>query len=701
MGKRQLMTRNRPRWWSPLLVGLACLLLPCVVAAVSELDYGLEQHLLRRIEIHGNTTFSDKQLKSILRIREPRRFYPLMLLGLSDPVARYEPHLLSSELQLIERFYAQRGFHQVRARLDSVVTDPAGQGDIVSITIHEGPRTWLDRLEFQGETRLPDDLLRRGLHYHEGVPAPADLRDLGNDIYTLRTRFWEHGYLRVRIFPELTGGAGTDSLRRSATLVYRIHAGKQYRIRTLRIEGERLTRPELIQRNLHFRSGDLFRWSAIVESQAQLLRTSLFRDVSFIPTDIDTVAGTTDLVLQVVERKPAFVEFGVGIGSRERVRLLTAWGHNNVGGLGQRLELRARNALNYEDVQRLTDGPVHPELNYDYRIIHFYPNAIGHIGIDTNLFLHRETRGESGLNLQTLGLSVGGLIHAGRRINSRLQWRVEQVDPSLHPDAREALRSAYEASDLRSSDTRVLEWLYTDANRDDPLRPTRGRILSWRLGVAGGPMGGDNSFWKVAANWHTYRRFPLGGVLAIRVGAGIVRPYGDSVARGADGVPYQERFFAGGVSSVRGYLERSLGPQITDQAELDSLELANGVPLPDRPARGGNYLLLTSVEWRFPLPAPGKWRLEGVAFLDGGNVWENAKDIRLRSFRLRSYPRAPDDPQATRLWDYRYSVGTGLRLMTPIGPVRLDVGFPLKRARLSDTETEDSVIYHFSLGYPF
>jgi len=682
-------------------VWVACLLLPVMAQAVSELDYGLKQHLLRKIVFHGNTTFSDRQLKSILRIHEPRRFYPLMLLGLSDPVARYESHLLPSELQLIERFYRQRGFQQATAVLDSVTRDPRGRGDIVTIGIHEGPRAWLDRLVFTGQNPLPERELRSGLHYREGVPAPGDLQDLGNDIYTLRTRFWEHGYLRVRIVPEMTVTDTPDSLRQSAVLTYHIRAGRPYRIRRLTVEGERQTRRELIERNLHFRPGDLFRWSAIVASQAQLLRTALFRDVSFVPTHLDTTAGTTDILLQVVERRPAFAELGVGVGSRERVRVLAAWGNNNLGASGQRLELRARNALNYEDVRRLTDGPVHPELNYDYRIIHHLPNIFGHRGLDTNLFLHKETRGESGLNLRTLGVNISTLLHGGRRINSRLQTRVERVDPSLHPDAKPALRNAFEASDLTVSETRALEWLYTDADRDDPVRPTRGRILSWKLGVAGGPLGGDHSFWKVSANWHAYRHSPLGGVLAFRIGAGIVRPYGGSVVRGPDGVPYQERFFAGGVSTVRGYLERSLGPQITDPAELDSLQLANGVPLPDRPARGGNYLLLTNMEWRFPLPSPGGWRLEGVLFLDGGNVWENAKDIRLRGFRLRSYPRDPSDPRATRLWDYRWSVGPGLRLLTPIGPVRLDVGLPLKRARLSATETEDAVIYHFSLGYPF
>jgi outer membrane protein insertion porin family len=164
---------------------------------------------------------------------------------------------------------------------------------------------------------------------------------------------------------------------------------------------------------------------------------------------------------------------------------------------------------------------------------------------------------------------------------------------------------------------------------------------------------------------------------------------------------------------VRGYREGSLGPQILDQALLDSLGFAVDVPLPQRPASGGNYLLLSNVEWRFPLPLLSRLNLAGVLFFDGGNVYMTTSDILLKGFRLRSYPRRPDDPDATKLWDYRYAVGTGIRLDTPVGPFRFDVGWPLKRALIIELpdptdpdgeiiETaEDAVRYYFSLGYPF
>lgn len=724
-GKMQVRIPHRaePPGRSPRAFLAAAGLLVCVLAAAaasaeSELEFGLQQHLLQRIELRGNVAVPAADLKAVMKIREKRSFHPLAILGFGDRTALYQPHLLDAELRLLTRYYRQRGFHQVSVQLDSVQTDVDERGDVLHISIVEGPQTILDVVEVviadaaepvadavdadgdDVEVLDPEKLLA-DLHYVAGVAAPADLNDLGTDIYLLRTRLWERGHMLAQIRPVMTTSATADPARRLAHLVYEIAPGKIYRIAGITVEGRRLTRLDLIGRELSMKPGDLFRWSEVEASQRRLLDTSLFRDVGFRPVDTDSVAGTTRLLVEVVERKPAYYEFGLGVGSRERIRLLAAWGHNNLFGTGQRLRASSRNSLNYEDVQRLTDGPVHPELNYRYDLLHTYPGVLGRLRLDSGVYVGKETRGESGLNLMSRGLSVGTRFGSGPRVSHAVEARIEEVDPSLHPDAKAPLRAAFEASDLRPRDTRSLGWSFQNEGRDDPLRPRRGETQTTRLEVAGGPLGGDNSFVKVSASWQGYRSFPLGGVLAMRASAGIVRPYAGSRARGADGVPYQERFFAGGATTVRGYLERSLGPQITDQAVLDSLELASDVPLSDQPARGGNYLLLTNVEWRFPLPLLRSWRLDGVAFVDGGNVWENARDIRLRSFRWRSYARASQDDASTKLWDYRYSVGCGVRLDTPVGPVRLDAGFPLKRALLSDSVTEDKVIYHFSLGFPF
>jgi outer membrane protein insertion porin family len=503
----------------------------------------------------------------------------------------------------------------------------------------------------------------------------------------------------VWIEPRLETADTADPTRRSATLTYHIAAGRPYRVGRVSIDGNRLTRTPLIARAIELREGRPFRWDQVEASQRRLLDTALFRDVSLVPVFPDTASDVADLRVSVVERKPAFYEFGIGVGSLERVRLMAAWGHNNLWGTGQRLQLRARPYISYQRILNNPDRKVTPQFNYRFDLLHVYPFLFGdRLRLNTNVYLERKTRGESGLNLRTIGLTFNTQFRGGRWTVNGLTLKAEEVRPSLHPDAPDSLVQVFQRYAIRPTITHALIYNMVHDHRSDVFRPAGGALVTAEGTVAGGPLGGSNSFVKGQASWHGYTVMPVGGTLALRASVGAARPYGSSADLGNEGVPYQERFFAGGVSSVRGYQEGSLGPQLTNR---QFLQLQNDLPVPDGASAGGNYLLLANAEWRFPLPLLSRWKLSGVLFLDGGNVWQRIDEIRLRAFRLRSYPRPPADPAATKLWDFRYSVGTGVRLDTPFGPVRVDVGFPLKRARLGADLKEDALMVHFSLGYPF
>jgi outer membrane protein insertion porin family len=426
--------------------------------------------------------------------------------------------------------------------------------------------------------------------------------------------------------------------------------------------------------------------------------------VSITTADWDSTAATTALEIRVTERRPAYWEMGVGLGSRERIRAQVAWGHNNLWGTGRRLQLRLRGYWNVEEILGSPRSFSAGDLNYRGDVLYRNPHLLAsRYPLEINVFARRETRGESGLIQNIQGVVVGTSRQDGLRILNRLDLSIRRVDPEVHPDAPDSLQEDFDAANVTVTQTRSLvHSLFVDG-RNDIFNPTRGYYFNFQDEVAGGVLGGDNSFVKVSGGYHRYQGF-LGGILAARVRVGGAWPYASSDTLGANGVPYDDRYFAGGTFSVRGYLDNSLGPQISNRAERDAIGFGSDVPLPDNPARGGNYQLITNLEWRFPLPVLSRWHLSSVVFLDGGNVWQSAGDIRLRGFRFNSQPGEPGDPASTKLWDYRYSVGTGLRLDTPFGPVRVDIGWPLKRARyqsLEKTVVDDSWRVHFSLGQTF
>jgi outer membrane protein assembly complex protein YaeT len=671
------------------------LLIGGAAEAVDELDFGLAEHRLARIEIVGNAAFSKGELKRILRLEEPDWRHPLR-------VASYRPDLVESRLRLVRSHYRLNGYHAVSAGLDSVTA--VATGDVLHISVREGPLTTITAIRFQNTADVPEADLRAVLGLIEGRPSPADLNGFGEDIYRMCGLYWDRAHLQVKIEPALDIRPTDDPQRFEAEVTYAIDPGPTFRVSKVTITGNNSTDTELLRRELTIGLGDLYSRRELGVSRQRLLGTALFRDVSITTVDWDSTAATTALEIRVTERRPAYWELGVGLGSRERIRAQVAWGHNNLWGIGRRLQLRMRGYWNVEEILGSPRSFDEGDLNYRGDVFYRNPHLLAsRYPLEVNLFARRETRGESGLIQNVQGVVLGTSRQDGLRVVNRLDFSVRRVDPEVHPDAPDSLQDDFDAANVTDTQTRSLvHSLYVDG-RDDLFNPSRGYYLNLQEEVAGGLLGGDDSFVKVSGGYHRYQTV-FGGTLATRVRLGAVWPYAGSDELGANGVPYDDRFFAGGTFSVRGYIDNSLGPQISDRAELDEIGFGSDVPLPDNPARGGNYQLITNLEWRFPLPLLSRWHLSSVVFMDGGNVWESATDILLKGFRINSQPGDPGDPASTKLWDYRYSIGTGLRLDTPFGPVRVDIGWPLKRARyqsLEKTVVDDPWRVHFSLGQTF
>jgi len=704
------MTPRRVRKIQPVVAWLLLswtVLVPGLLLADDELDYGLEQHSLKKININGNLTFAEDELKDILQISEPD-FWRHPFTDHS-----YRPEMLEIQIRLLRGFYRKRGFHDVAVMVDTVVVD-LDKGDTIFLGIKEGPRTYFDSVSFIGYAPLTKNLLREQISYIEGSVTPADLNHLGTDIYNMRSLFWDRGYMQVTIVPTITFAATEDTMHVFADLVYNFTIGQQFKVGQIFVKDNQLTRENLILREMQVETGDILDWSAIEQSRQNMLNTALFRNIDIVPSYPDSGHTVADLTINVVERKPAYYELGAGIGSHERMRGLVAWGHNNLWGTGRRLTLRGKITWNVEQILGNDINFDQGELNYRAGAFFTSPHVRNsRFSFDTNVFLKRETRGESGVTQDIHGFILGTNWFIGNSIHSRFGAQLKQSDSDIHELAPDWLKTQYNDANISPNQTRSLFYTLSRDMRNDAFRPISGDMVNTQLMFAGGFLGGDYNFVKWSGAWHTYQRL-LGSILAFRVRIGAAHPYGASRDSWPDAVPYAERFFAGGVSSVRGYQQNSLGPQFRTDDESNNIEFSSERPLPEHPAKGGNFQLLTNVELRFPLPVLSRWKLSSVFFVDGGNVWSYLKDLELKWFRWRSFPGDPDDPTTTTTLDYRYSIGTGIRLDTPFGPFRIDVGFPLKRAKYEIPESDDGDaedkpepykdakwIFHFSLGYPF
>ena len=654
--------------------------------ADDELDYGLDERRLRRLEFVGVDFFGEDRLRGLLGLRDAP-WYRLF----GDPTYRLDR--VEQGVEQIRGLYRREGFHNVTVRLERVEQDDV-RGDVLRVEVEERARVLIDRLEIIDPAPLTEEQIRSQLRYREGGPAPARTSDLGNDIYRILDSYLARGHLGATVREDVARGDSTVTLR------YTMDPGPAYHVREVDIEGNDRVFSEFIERELLIRPGEPFEADLVARTEANLLDTGWFRDISFEPVQLDTTTAEATLRLRVVERPTGFWELGVGTGTEDRVRLSAGWGDRNVWRSGKGLTLRGRVLGSLESS---VDDPGESEVFVDHEeeLLYRHPHFFGtRFTGNANLFSRVESRPRSALELRQLGLLINtALLSRGPN--------TVEIELGLQRTNKVELSDAIEFDNGRAQ-TRSITLVATHDTRDDLFAPRRGQLRQLLLQLAGGPgLRGDNDFQKVLASQVVMLPFWRGSVFALRAQAGWVQAWWTSLDESGPrgGVPLEDRFFAGGSSSVRGYRENSLGPRLAAndealQAVLDPRFLT------DRLSGGGSALLLLNAEFRFGLPLLSRFGFDGAVFFDSGNVWENWSSIRLDEIQLGG-----DVVGAQAARAYRTSVGFGLQYRTVVGPLRLDYGIPLRRAtfRFFDAETGEVIgedrdpaeVWHFSLGHAF
>ena len=252
--------------------------------------------------------------------------------------------------------------------------------------------------------------------------------------------------------------------------------------------------------------------------------------------------------------------------------------------------------------------------------------------------------------------TIGGDLRLGKAINDNLSvgavYRLEHINISdLDSGVSEAL-----AEQAGNSLVSSLGFSVTNDYRDSKLSPTTGWVITNNADIAGGPLGGDRNFYRLQTSGEYFYPIKINDVttvLEISGRTGIVQSYPNT-----PDVPIFERYFTGGQDSIRGYDERSVGP--LDPNTNDAV--------------GGDALLLGSVEYTVPIIEI----IKGAVFFDTGNVWDKVRDYGTGGVKS--------------------GTGVGLRVKTPIGPIKLDYGIPLDK---EPGQTNKSGKFYFSVSRGF
>jgi outer membrane protein insertion porin family len=419
----------------------------------------------------------------------------------------------------------------------------------------------------------------------------------------------------------------------------------------------------VVRRELQFAEGELYNVAALTNSRSRLKRTGYFKEADFV-----TSPGSTDekinLDVKVEEAPTGAISFGIGYSSIENVIGSASISDRNLFGLGYQGSLRFRLGGETQDVRLSLTDPYF--LGYPYSA-----------GID---LYHEEVE-----YFETYAYKIlGGDLRFGKELTEKLRadamYKLEEID--IFDVALNAPQSIKDQ--VGKSTTSALSITFSTDTRNDFFVPSRGARNSFFIQNAGGILGGDNYFVKGLLETSWFFPMPLNTVLNLRAKYGRVEPYGNQKVKVFEngiflendrGVPIYEKFFVGGLHTIRGFEYGFAGP-------VD--------PLTEE-ALGAENMLVFNSELIIPLSrAIG---LRGALFFDVGKGFDKFEDDSIRYVDGLGIPRKTPDKG---LFPLRTGAGVGIRWFSPFGPIHIDMGW-----NLSPKEGEKSNVFDFTAGTVF
>lgn len=554
---------------------------------------------IRRIQFTGNTYFTDNQLRKEVQLQE--YFLPIV----SDSASLYRPEVLRVDLQLLEQLYQSNGF--VNVQIGEPVVEINREAGAIAVTVpiaREGEQYKVGTVALTGSEVFSSEELRDLVRVTSGEIYSRET--VRRDILTLTEAYADKGYAFADIVPTVS----LDQQTRLVNLGFTTRPGPKVYIGRIDIVGNERTQDRVIRRELRLDEGELYSGSKLRRSRQRLNNLQYFEEVN-IDTRPRAEDDLLDLEVQLRERSTGQFSAGLGFSSVEDVIFTASVVQNNLFGRGQSVSVNAYL------------GGISQDFSLSFREPWLYGRPIG---LGASVFNRAEDFQTFDVDRTGASLSLGRAVGEFARISAAYRYEVLDIS-NLSPNASELLQQ----SQGKSTTSSVTPSVVRDS-RDNVFNPSEGSVNSFEIQLAG--LGGDNRYYRAVGNSTWYFALPAEMTGFVRGRFGFGDGFGDKV------LPASERFFLGGVTTIRGFEFRDIGPK----------DDANN-PL------GGTSFAQFNLEIGRSLGSV----LRVVAFVDVGNAYGSDNDF--------------------DIGDLRRSAGLGIRIVTPIGPIRLDYGFKLdKRA---------------------
>jgi outer membrane protein insertion porin family len=564
---------------------------------------------IKEMRIVGNRAFSEDTLKGLLELDTGNW---LSWYSKSD---RYSRAKLNADQEALRSWYLQRGFLEFRIDSTQVAISPNKQDISITINVTEGDRYVVSGVRLDGDYLGKEEEFKSLVKIRPGEPYNADQVAETTKAFTDYFGNFGYAFAQVEARPEI------DRVNNRVAFVLAADPSRRAYVRRLNIAGNNRTRDEVIRREFRQFESSWYDGEKIKLSRDRVDRLGFFRDVNVETADVPGAPDQVDLIVTVVEKPTGSLQVGAGFSSAEQLALSFSVKQENAFGSGNYLGVEVNTSkynrtlmFNSVDPYFTTDG-VSRSFDLYHRSSRPYDDQGGNYQLITS---------GAGLRFGVPFTEADTVFFGGSA--ERTEIRPGTNIPAAYLSYAE--RFGYTSSTIPLS----IGWSRDD--RDSTLVPTSGRLqrLASELGVAG-----DARYVRVNYQYQHYVPLSKQYTLAFNGEFGW--------GKGLSGRPFPvfKNFYSGGLGSVRGFDQGTLGPKDVTGATI-----------------GGPKKITFNAEAIAPFPGAGNDRtLRMFGFIDVGNVFgENEK------FKAS---------------DLRASVGVGLSWLSPIGPLRIAAAQPLRK----------------------
>ena len=611
---------------------------------------------IKKVIFTGNKAIPSKALKKIIASREKN------ILSFITSAGMYKEDDLEKDVDRITGYYYGHGYLQ--AKVDRPVVDFKENGIYITFNVFEGSQFTIGSVDMRG------DLIRDKAFFLSQIKSkPGQVFSssvLNDDLLAIKGVYSEQGYA----FADVNPLTDMQPEEKKVNLTYSVEKGEKTYLEKIKITGNTRTRDNVIRRELRLTEGSVYNSKELDRSKQEVNNLGFFEEVKLNP-EPGSAANKVNLNVEVKERPTGSFSVGAGYSSADSIMGMFQISQNNFRGKGQQLSLMAN----------IGGRSSRYDISFTEPWWRGTRTSVGFDLYNTSRWYEDFERATTGINLR-----MGKPLERYDYTRVNYSYRFEQVDiDNVDNDASLAIQE-----EEGTSTTGAVTASIVRDSRDDRFITRKGSFHSFTTEMAG--IAGTNKFVGLIASSAKYIPWRWDTVFMVRGTVGYLFGYG-----GKD-VPISDKFFLGGLDSMRGFEARTLGPKKKRPEKKGLIYVENGKPYinedydrddndyyddddyyydndKDYDTVGGCKQIFFNFEYQFPVMKEAGIR--GVVFVDIGNAYRQSEGY---------------------LSDLRYDFGLGVRWFSPFGPLRVEWG--INPSPISKYD-EKSSNFEFSMGNTF